>query len=250
MGGNLTKFTGIPFSRRDPYDYLRAKNLLRALVHSLLESSIDLKRCYPILNHLNHPIREMENLVWDFISLDQNIDDFTKFPHLTIVMRDHSVKFQITVPNAALARYWDKLKKTSKRDWQGIFLKISKKVAGLESSENRNSPQPYIELLQRHFQHIGAEPYRDGELFFSLDAVMDGNKKHSPRVKTVSVWGNYVKPLIDSKPKANIQLAIGVQYYYRDYSAPSSIIRSEKFKDEAVKALCALEPFYNLLYPA
>jgi hypothetical protein len=63
----------------------------------------------------------------------------------------------------------------------------------------------------------------------------------------VPTWKEYLSPLIANKPQANIQLAIGVQYFYRDYDY-TSVLRKAEFKDEAVRALGALKPFYDFLY--
>jgi hypothetical protein len=121
MGGRLTEFTGIPFCDEEPYEYLQAKSLLRALMQSLRENKM-LVEAYPklVTQSGRGKITERENLVWDFISLEAGSGNFTKYPHLTIVMRDHRTSFQLTVPNASL-KYWKVLKHTTDDDWEEIF---------------------------------------------------------------------------------------------------------------------------------
>jgi hypothetical protein len=243
----LTEFSGIPFSDKEPYEYLRAKSLLRALMQFLRESKT-LARDYPQLDPKSgrRKITEREDLVWDFMSLESGRGVFTRYPHLTIIMRSHRISFQLTVPNAS-AKYWKILKHTTDNDWQRIFSQILINASKLTLSRNMNSPQPYLEVLHRHYPGQAAEPVDDGHLFFALDSVVDKNRLN-PHVKVMPTWKEYLQPLIANKPQANIQLAIGVQYFYRDYHETSSILRQAEFKDEAVKALCTLKPFYDFLY--
>ncbi|MBI4331146.1 MAG: PD-(D/E)XK nuclease family protein [Chloroflexi bacterium] len=251
MEGTITKFCGIPFGKDTPYEEVQAKNLLRRLTQFLRRSE-ELKNANAYPNMESEPsgrIAAWENGACDFIKLESGVTNKVNCLHITVVITAAQVDFQLTVPNAVGNKtYWHRVMDAKLDDWQKMLGEIVRNASELTKSPNQKrpkGPQPHLRILQRHFDHQGADAIDDGVLFFALGAVAGG----APGVKVVPAWINILPGLISQvrAVRANTQLDVGISYIYREYKEWDAILKRPDFKEEAVKACLALKPFYDFL---
>lgn len=209
LNGMLTTFTGVPFAADNPYAYREAKRLLRLLMQGV-RASPDIKTRFgtsedtagrpAITNSAGYS-------VWDMLPLAGKGARFTSGPHLTVGIGYDEAIAQLTLPNAMsqparrrmIGETLDEYKATLHRFSQGLEP-VYKLDPGC---------MPFVEVLQRHFAHIGAPGVRDAILVFDPRTVTGADS-----VKTQPEWAQLSHATLLNK-SSNLQIAFGVRFPYR-----------------------------------
>ena len=102
-------FSGIPFGRNNPYNYLEAKRVLRLAMDELRRRS-DLKNelgMDPAASGRSAITGRESTRIWDFLRLrqSQNATSFTEFPHLTLSIQQEQLFALVTVPHAFVENF-------------------------------------------------------------------------------------------------------------------------------------------------
>jgi len=209
LNGMLTTFTGIPFAADNPYVYREAKRLLRLLMQGVRASpevktrfgtSDDTRGRPAITNSAGYS-------VWDMLPLAGEGEHFTSGPHLTVGIGYDEVIAQITLPNGMSQPARRKMIGETLDEYQAVLNRFSH---GLEPVyELDPGCMPFVEVLQRHFAHLGAPGVRDASLVFDPRTV-DG----ADPVKAQPEWAQLSHATLLRK-SSNLQFAFGVRFPYR-----------------------------------
>lgn len=207
--GKLTVFSGIPFGRKYPYNYLEAKRLIRLMMDELRKRS-DLKRKLG-MNPLGkgRPAITEANAVWDFLRLAQakRSEPFTKFPHLTLGIEEEELTVGVTIPNAIRGKYFRPLLESFDSVIPEVAQNMNRVLRRLEGAS------PWLHVVQRRYPSQRAEPIVDAELAFDLRTAIGvaGRKSSSP--KHQPEWLRAAHEALSHK-HSNIQLWLGASFPY------------------------------------
>lgn len=239
--GMMTKFNGIPFGDGEPYSYSRAKWCLNSFLNELRKHR-KLQKIYDIdsMKGRGQITGSAWSVVWDFIPFKGGEDsNFTKHPHLTFVIRPEWTQVQITLPNNAKAKYWNKLTKGGKDSLNQMLLKIHKNLIN-GKPRKPSTVKLWVEILQRHYPFQKDVGVKDGEMHFDVDCLSE-TMKIERKVKTFVAWLDALNAVLANRKKANFQIAIVSRYDH----VPGSIVGKPEFIEESIRALGALKPFYE-----
>lgn len=229
--GMLTMFDGIPFNAEE-YSYKRAKWCLKALMNELRKNP-ELKKIYPTADVTKGrpAVKGKEaSEVWDHIGDKDH-------PHLSFVIKPDWTQIQITLPSIARA------------EWRILLDKkemLSDVLSEIHQQLKKKQPghvKLIIEVLHRHFRHRQDVGVIDGVMYFDVDCILDKGEKFDPKVKMFTGWLDALDCVLKGKKNVNLQIAIFARYDY----VKDSIVGKPEFVDEAVRALKALKPFYDML---
>lgn len=238
--GTLTKFTGIPFGRDYPFTYLEGKRLL-GLILSLLKGKRTLQKIGvdPSISG-RKAIRSEKGLrVWDFMGLkiSKNANNFTEYPHLTIVLHADRVAALVTLPNGVKPSIRKQIFGKGKEHFSSLIAAIARNMEDVLKLDQ--SAQPYVKVLQRHYPSQSSLPVDDAVLRYDLRTVMlDGLKrpqKHQPE------WLETTYAVMTNK-ESNIQFELGVEIHY----SRSTVINTPKAIELLEQSFVALCPFLKM----
>ncbi len=249
-GPPLTKFVGIPFSPKHPYNEPEAKVVLRALMAELRLRLATSRILPPIDEHA--PKRPMSG-TWDIVRFAfASGDQFTRHPHFAVGLslgesdwsKLGSVWFQLVLPHNANAEYWKRVRSDAKEGLSTAFVDVAERISRHRVKHFIWEPKLTLELYQRHFFAL-KDWTRDGLLRFDLDTVLKGGHKIATGVKKVPAWLEAMSLILAQSRRANFELALRARFPMMD----GSVCRTESFVDMLVKSAEAFNPFLALLRP-
>ena len=212
--GKLTRFSGIPFSSANPYNYIEAKRILRLLIDALKSNKAFVKKmgASPFLPGRGAITGRTSSAVWDLIRLKGSKKDktFTGYPHLTFAIASESANFSVTIPNGVRP-------KIRKRFLGGTYEEFEKLILSLLTSlravlELDKTAKPLIKVHQRHFPSQRSDGIHDAVLFCDLRTAKK-NEKKTPE-KYQPEWLKVIYEVMMNR-KSNLQLMIGVDISYK-----------------------------------
>lgn len=233
--GTLTTFAGIQFETENHYSYLEAKRLLKLLMDELRKRQLLKKK---LGANLAAPGRssitgKQSDSVWDYIPLAkaQGKVAFTSHPHLTLSIQEDQTVVQITVPNGVNRSLRKALLSGGLDGFKAMLAVFVANAAPILQTDN--GARPFVEVLQRHYKSQRSVPIRDANLEFDPRTALTARDG-------VKVQDQWLKATFDafSKPRSNLQFAIGLAFPYRS----SSLVRKKMFVEIAERSWLACRP--------
>lgn len=242
--GTLTKFTGIPYSRKIPYSDQEAKRVLR-LAMDKLRGSAKLQRELGVSPSPEG--RPAITQAWDVLPLggpEGNVD-FTKCPHLTLSLEHDRAWVMAVIPNAIRTDFRRNLVKLRKKRFikvvqeieQEIEQRLGLKVSGLKGIS------PRLEISQQHY--LGQKrAVADAKLELDLRTAAQSPARHAAGgVKPQPEWIDAAYAVFVNK-QSNIQLAVGAVFWYGDCEA----IQNEAALDLFEETWLACKPLLDVVF--
>jgi hypothetical protein len=188
--GTLTKFSGFPFWREHPFTYLEGKRVLELALNGLRQRR-DLRK--QLKMDPNAPGRpaitgRRRDSVWDFLPLaaENETENFTHFPHLTLSMQSHEIEATLTIPHAVKRAVRRTLIDLGENGFQLLMAKVVKNLKPLL----RKCPgaTPRFRGLQRRYPSQRAAPFIDARIDFDLRTAVPraGPPKAQPQWLTAA----------------------------------------------------------------
>lgn len=238
--GALTVFSGIPFDEETPYTYPAAKRLL-----GLLREEVCKERQLRLLGaDLGSPGRSAitgrdSRLVWDFIPLTHasGAATFTRYPHLTLSIRDGSVNAHVTFPNGLLPALRKRMLGASPADFRALIERVFMRMRSLVSATHGT---PECVLLQRHYPSQRSRGVEDGSLKFDLRTALGPGSRYLGKIKSQPEWVDVCYSTLKSR-RSNMQFQIGMTFQYE--SCP--VVRKPEIARILAKVFLACEPILD-----
>jgi hypothetical protein len=211
--GTLTMFSGFPFGVDHPFTYLEGKRVL-GLAMGELRSRRDLADRLGV--NQKAPGRpaitgSQGDAVWDFLSLStaSEEDNFTKHPHLSLVIGRQAVEAMVTVPNAVNNTLRKNLVILGEARFQELAADIVRNLKPL--LRDHKGATPWCWGLQRRYPSQRATPFVDARIEFDLRTAIpsDGPPKTQPRWLSAA-YGAFV-----DKGGSNYEIQMGVVFRYK-----------------------------------
>jgi hypothetical protein len=236
--GALTVFSGIPFSKDNPYTYLEAKRLLKLAMDELRERR-DLRK--QIGMNPEGPGRgaitgTKGSAVWDFlpIKVPARTDTFTSAPHLTFSIRQKSLWTALTIPNN-IRRHWRRnLQDLDEEQFWELFAQINRNLR--KALRGANGAVPWVEMVQRHFMSQRSTGIVDAKLEFDLRTAFGGDGRVREQLGWLSATHRVFK-----RPRANIQLMVGAVFPFDSCKK----VRSSQILDQVAGTWIACKPLLD-----
>lgn len=249
-GPPLTKFTGVPFGARHPFNAGEAKVVLRALMAEL-RPRMRTSRILPQIEGNIH--RKPMTGTWDIVRFGfaSRGREHTRHPHLAVgfaISSDWSgygkAWIQLVLPHGARPQYWDRIRDTNEEQLMNALRDGATRLRPLRHHVDRDiwEPKLMLQIYQRHF-YARKEWTRDGIVQCDLDTLLGKRNKVSATVKTVPAWLEAVRMILARTRDANFELALqaGFPLSHR------SVCARPGFIDVLVRSAEAFEPLLHLL---
>lgn len=213
--GALTVFTGVPFTKKNPYNYFEAKLCLKQLMGELRTRKELSKALGADLKAVGRGsiTGKQSNSVWDFISLKQAVidDEHTKNPHLTLSISQEFVLVIAILPSGMKRSMWKKLQSMTEDEFGELLSEIDKNFAPII----RKVPyaRPTVGVTQRHYPSRSGKAVVDADLNFDLRAAVKTNKKTGIKYQPEWITASY---LALANKKSNMTFAVGMRFPYGD----------------------------------
>ena len=235
--GTLTRFSGIPFNRDNPFNYLEAKRVLGLLLEELKKKqSIHQLGIDPKLRGRG-AIKEHRGLsVWDIMRFKnlRDGDNFTKYPHLAVaILADKATAF-VTLPNAVKQTIRKRLFGHGQEAFNNLMFSLVEKMKPIFKMDP--SIQPYAQVIQRHYLSQSSPPTHDAVLRYDLRTIIQNSRRNSQKYQPQWLETTYT---VMTNKKSNIQFEVGVEISYRE----SKIINTSKAVELFEQSFVALRPF-------
>ncbi len=241
--GTLTYFSGIPFGKDQPYNYLEAKRLLNLALGKLRQRKDLQQELGMDPEGKGRPAitgKDSEG-VWDYLPIleARKAKSFTQYPHLTMYIERNGVVALVTVPNGIRREFRRKLIAGDLPEFRALFQELLDRFRHrLKSVEGAT---PLIDVVQRHFLSQRSEPIVDARLVFDLRAVFENKDTWGKEVKFQPQWMDLLYEML-SRKKSNIQLTVGVKFQYDSCQAT----RTPAILDHLAAAWIACKPLLNV----
>ncbi|MGH7740200.1 MAG: hypothetical protein ACREL1_08660, partial [bacterium] len=149
-----------------------------------------------------------ETAVWDCLRFKEagKTDNFTKHPHLTVVIHPERLQVLATLPNAAEGAIRKRIFGQGYEYFHRLVFQVAqsmKKVIKLDPAA-----KPYIQVLQRHYRSLNSPGIEDAVLKYDIRTILNkgGNKeKFQPQ------WIHATYDVMIKK-KSNLQFEFGVDF--------------------------------------
>lgn len=236
--GTLTTFTGIPFNKENPYNYLEGKRVLKLLMQQLRTQRI-LQELGIDLNFTGRGAIT-NDFVWDCIPVKKLAPNklFTSSPHFTISLRDESIMVNLVIPDGVTGSVLKKIQAIGSEGFSECIKSIV--INANQYFNDMTGISPQIELVQRHFKGQKVS-FRDALLVFDMRTAFGGDLG-TPEIKTQPEWLKISYEILCSK-KSNLQLAIGIKFNYDKCKQ----IHTEEAIDLCTKAILCCKDFMRTL---
>jgi hypothetical protein len=219
----LTEFSGVPFGKKEPYNYFDAKRVLKVAMEALRQRKDLLEQLGidPAAPGKAAIKGRSAGTVWDLIRLrtGEQRGLFTDHPHLTLAIGEERALALLILPNGMKRHYWKRLVAKGKQGFRELVLRCA--VGMKEGLSSAPGFVPWLEVVQRHFPHLGSPAVLDGLLQFDLRTALTGTDFAWPsKVKPQGQWLDHAFELFERK-RSNIQMAIGAKFPYDECEAVS-----------------------------
>jgi hypothetical protein len=238
--GTLTMFSGFPFGRDHPYTYLEGKRVLELAMGKLrqrrdLRDQLKMNRKAPGRPAITG---RQSDAVWDFLSLVSSgqVENFTKYPHLTLVVTAQHLEAMVTVPNAVNSTMRRNLTNLGQDGFQQLATQVAKNLKPLLRSHP--GATPWCRGIQRRYPSQRATPFIDARIDFDLRTAVpqSGSPKVQPR------WLSAAYDSFVHKEGSNYQMQMGVLFRYD--RCPE--LQNANALDLVAKAWVACKPLVDL----
>ncbi len=243
--GTLTVFSGIPFTKDNPYTYREAKRVL-GLAMAELRKRRNLRGILRIDTEAagKKAITGRKlTYVWDYIRLrGASTDaDVWKVPHLTLsIQHDHALAM-VTLPNGLRASHRKRLVGAGQKPFGELFAKVTRQLDGV--GKRAPGSHPWVQMLQRRYPRSRSIPHSDARLEFDPRTCVSTG---TPRPKG---WPKYQPEWLDAvfsalrRKRSNMQLGLGVKFAYQD--CPT--VHRPKAIDAFASAWIACKPLLDVV---
>lgn len=239
--GTLTTFTGIPFDKDNPYNYLEAKRILKLLMKELKnESRLANELGVDLLSNGRGSITgKSGDSVWDFLPIsDANqSNNHTDYPHFTVSISRERLFALVTMPHGIKTEFRNNLIKPGYDYFSEVFRELTNNL----NSVIKKVPGaiPTVEVVQRRYKTQRSIPNIDALLSYDLRTAF--NDKNS-KVKTQPGWLDATYKVFNPK-KGNTQLVVGMVFKYKN----CPVLNSKKIINAVVESWIACKPFVDAL---
>ena len=231
-------FNGVRFDKDNPYTYREGKRLIRLLADEL-RSRADLQSQLGVDPDAKgrSAITNDRLGVWDFLpfKLAKN-EAFTKYPHLTLNVRNTHTMGAMTVPNGVSGGFRTRLKELGSDGFLSIIHEIERNLRPIV--QRSKSSQPRMYATQRHYRSQRSTPTVDGELNVDLRACVRAN---ASSIKYQPEWIDAIYNLLTHK-RSNIQFGLMMRF---DNACP--VIRSPAAVDLIADSWKAMRPILDFV---
>ena len=204
----ITTFSGFFFSEDDDYSYLLAKAKLKRAMRELRKDQRLIKQLVidPAVHGRGAITGKTEERVWDYLSLSSpyNINDFTKFMHLTLGITATAVEAMVTVPDRIATQPKNSVKALGIDGFKKMSQSILQKMTPVLVKEP--AAVPTMRAVQRRYPTQRSVPYIDALLEFDLRTAFDGE---GPKKQI-----QWIEALFEAfeRKKSNCQFQFGVVF--------------------------------------
>jgi hypothetical protein len=146
--------------------------------------------------------------VWDFLWLCEPEHHFTKYPHLTLIVRAQEVGAMVVVPNAVNKEVRRKLEQLGEAGFQELTKKIIDNLEPLLRAHK--GAKPWCSGAQRRWESMKNPPYNDATIGFDLRTAVSA----SGPLKTNPRWLSAAYGSLVDKGRSNYQMSMGVVFPY------------------------------------
>ena len=240
--GALTTFTGIPFDKDTPYNYLEAKRILKLLMGELKKEKRLSKELGLDLNSSGRGAitGKSGDSVWDYLPMKiaSESNNHTDYPHFTISISRERLFALVTMPHRIKTQFRNNLIKPGYDYFYNIFGDVTRNF----SSATQQVPNavPTVEVVQRRYKTQRSIPNIDALLSYDLRTAF--NEKSIP-VKEQPNWLESTYQVFNPK-KGNTQLVVGMVFNFKDCS---NELQSKKIVNSIVDSWIACKPFVKAL---
>lgn len=239
--GTLTRFTGIHFDNENPYSYPEAKRLLKLLMGELKTNKKLIKEMGidPNSEGRGAITGQKRTLVWDYISISgtKGVEDFTKYPHITVGIHNTETDIAVTIPNSVKRDIFNNIFKRDSSLFNKIILETLKNM--LSVIRNEPGAKPFMRISQSHFPSRSGGSINDAMLEFDLRTALNGGG--NSQVKQQQQWINVAFEVMNNK-KSNLQLQVGVDFSYDR----CKMLKSSRAINLFSESIIAMKPFLYL----
>lgn len=236
--GTVTVFSGIPFGRSEPYSYIQAKRELGLFLNELRSDRRLQRRLGTDPNGRGRgAITGRAGYgVWDFLSLKSAARSklFTKFPHLTVGIRDTRLEVYVTVPNGVRSEVRGNILGRSHEDFDRLVHDVHRRLC--VALRKHPGASPMIVLVQRHYASQRSPAIHDAQLRFDSRTGFKGSQSRG-RVKHQPEWLRVVYDVLKNR-RSNLQFQIGADFPYDR----CPVVASPQITEIAVAVWLACEP--------
>ena len=217
--GNITEFNGIPFGDKEPYNYIRAKRILKLAMDNLRKCKIlerDLAMDPSSVGRGN--IKGTSGTsVCDYLPI-KVLDPgkaFTTAPHLTLSIKDDCVNALVIVPNAIRPVFRKNILGLGYDGFINLMIHLNRNLN--KALRGASGAAPCVIVLQRRYPNQKSVPIIDAMLQYDLRTAFpcSANKKV---VKTQSQWLTATYDALKHK-NSNLQVAVGAIFPYKNCKA-------------------------------
>lgn len=217
--GNLTTFSGIPFSADEPYNYLEAKRVLRMAMEVLRKkkSLVSELGMDPKISGRPGITGKDASAVWDYLSLQGAGDEkmFTKYPHLTLAIQSDRLVAMVTVPHGIKAAFRRNLIDLGFSGFAEQLGVVNNRL--IKALHGAKGAAPMCEIIQRRYPSQRSSAIIDARIEFDLRTAFPAKAK-AEHVKLQPQWLQATYDALSHK-QSNLQMAVGAVFSYRTCKA-------------------------------
>ncbi|MGC2049417.1 MAG: hypothetical protein WA635_12510 [Gallionella sp.] len=212
--GTLTKFSGIPFSADEPYNYLEAKRVLKLALEELRKNKSLVRKVGLDPNLIGRSsITGKDGIaVWDFLRIKGATKDeaFTKNPHLTLSIEHDRLLAMITVPHSIKTVARRRLVDLGSDGFQEMISEVNTRL--LKALHLAKGSAPRCIVVQRRYPSQRAAAIMDARIEYDLRTAFPSRSKKG-NVKVQPQWLQATYDALCHK-KSNLQLMFGAVFPY------------------------------------
>lgn len=244
--GTLTVFSGIHFGKKNPYNYLEAKRILRLLMDELRTNKL-LKnelRVDPSAEGRGTITGKDSDGVWDYLPIDaaEGATTFTQYPHLTVGVHKDFVQALVIIPNAVRTSFRRALIDGGQEGFCELFRLVLERYRAIPFG--KAGVTPVVEAVQRRYPSQRSEPFIDAKIDFDLRTAFEDSFGSEASPKRQPQWLVAVFEALSQK-RSNLQLAIGVRFDYTQ----CSLTQSPEISQRIAECWVAFKPIVDkMLY--
>lgn len=243
--GTITTFTGINFNADSPYNYHEAKRILNLAMAELRKDKKLIKLGMDPAGKGRSAITGSKGqAVWDFLPVKQasKADNFTQFPHLTLVIQSNRVIVIVTIPNGIKSEFRHNIRDIGQDSFENLIFEVTDKLERLF----KKTPEatPWIEVIQRHYPSQRSPAIMDARLEFDPRTALGSKMRRGKSKCSVKPQPQWLAATYDALTikKSNLQVGIGAMI---PHSCP--MLHSKKALNIIAETWIACKPFLKAI---